>query len=83
MLDTMVERTEAKVNHTLEEMKGYGTEYQSRYPHVLRRHLNWLNSALDEINSTTDEEWKQVKINGYIRLLKVVHVNGQGGSKLS
>lgn len=84
MTNQILIETPAEIKrHSLEEMKGYGTQYAASYPHVLGRHLRWLNHHLDEINSATDPEWRQIKVNGYKSLLAVVHVNGQGGSLLS
>jgi len=81
MLETSLDATETKVNHSLDEIRGANSTRKTL--RVRMRELRRLNHALTNVIEATDPDWQSICNNTYQTLLAVVHTNGQGGSLLS
>lgn len=67
--------TEPTVKHTRSEIRVKNEKAKST-------NLMILNNALAQIAAATDPEYRQMRYEGYLRLLECVHVNGVAGAKV-
>lgn len=68
--------SDLSVKHQREEIKAKNEK-------LARTNLMILNNALQGVITAADPEYRQWRIEGYNRLLQLVHVNGVGGAKVT
>ena len=76
MLNTMITTDTPAVKHTRDEIRIKNEKAKST-------NLMILNNALAQIAAATDPEYRQMRYEGYLRLLECVHVNGAAGAKVT
>lgn len=76
MSDLSLMSTQPTVKHTRSEIRVKNEKAKST-------NLLILNNALAQIAAATDPEYRQMRYEGYLRLLECVHVNGVAGAKVT